>query len=115
MLELHGAIVSIDAMGCQREIAAKIVKGGGDYVLQVKGNQPSLQAAIKESFAEVDKCVWMTRVYAENSEMWLTEVNVAADGLTHKICYQPLGVVLSIMPWNFPFWMVFRFFIKNRI
>jgi len=55
MLELHGAIVSIDAMGCQREIAAKIVKGGGDYVLQVKGNQPSLQAAIKESFAEADK------------------------------------------------------------
>ena len=45
MLELHGAIVSIDAMGCQREIAAKIVRGRGDYVLQVKGNQPSLQEA----------------------------------------------------------------------
>ena len=54
MLELHGAIVSIDAMGCQREIAAKIVTGGGDYVLQVKGNQPSLQEAIEESFARVD-------------------------------------------------------------
>ena len=46
MLELQGAIVSIDAIGCQREIAAKIVQGGGDYVLQVKGNQPSLQEAI---------------------------------------------------------------------
>ncbi len=55
MLELHGAIVSIDAMGCQREIAAKIVGGGGDYVLQVKGNQPSLQEAIEASFTEVDK------------------------------------------------------------
>jgi len=51
MLELHGAIVSIDAMGCQREISAKIVQGGGDYVLQVKGNQPSLQAAIENAFA----------------------------------------------------------------
>lgn len=55
ILELHGAIVSIDAMGCQREIAAKIVQGGGDYVLQVKGNQPSLQEAIEASFAEADE------------------------------------------------------------
>lgn len=54
MLELHGAIVSIDAMGCQRDIAAKIVNGGGDYVLQVKGNQSSLQKAIEASFAETD-------------------------------------------------------------
>jgi predicted transposase YbfD/YdcC len=54
MLELHGSIVSIDAMGCQRDIAAKVVTGGGDYVLQVKGNQPSLQEAIEESFRKVD-------------------------------------------------------------
>jgi predicted transposase YbfD/YdcC len=55
MLELHGAIVSIDAMGCQREIAAKIVQGGGDYVLQVKGNQPTLLEAIEASFDEADE------------------------------------------------------------
>jgi len=55
ILELHGAIVSIDALGCQREIAAKIVQCGGDYVLQVKGNQPTLQAAIEGAFAEVDE------------------------------------------------------------
>ena len=54
MLELKGTIVSIDAMGCQRKIATKIVKGGGDYVLQVKGNQPSLQATLKASFAAAD-------------------------------------------------------------
>jgi len=54
MLELHGAIVSIDAMGCQREIAAKIVSGSGDYVLQVKGNQATLQKAIEASFTEAD-------------------------------------------------------------
>lgn len=54
MLELNGAIVSIDAMGCQRDIARDIVDGDGDYVLQVKGNQPSLQAAIEEAFAETD-------------------------------------------------------------
>jgi len=41
-------------MGCQRDIAAKIVSRGGDYVLQVKGNQPTLQEAIEASFAESD-------------------------------------------------------------
>ena len=54
MLELHGAIVSIDALGCQREIASKIVAGGGDYVLMVKGNQPTLEEAIENSFREAD-------------------------------------------------------------
>jgi predicted transposase YbfD/YdcC len=50
LLELKGAIVTIDAMGCQKEIAARIVKGGGDYVLAVKDNQPKLHAALQEYF-----------------------------------------------------------------
>jgi predicted transposase YbfD/YdcC len=52
MLELTGAIITIDAMGCQKEIAAKIVSGGGDYVLAVKDNQPTLHQAILDYFAE---------------------------------------------------------------
>jgi predicted transposase YbfD/YdcC len=50
LLELQGAIVTIDAMGCQKEIARQIVDGGGDYVLVVKDNQPTLHAAIQEYF-----------------------------------------------------------------
>jgi predicted transposase YbfD/YdcC len=50
LLDLKGAIISIDAMGCQKEIAKQIIDRGGDYVLAVKDNQPSLHAAIKESF-----------------------------------------------------------------
>jgi predicted transposase YbfD/YdcC len=50
MLELRGAIISIDAMGCQKEIAQQIVAGGGDYVLAVKDNQPALHQAIAEFF-----------------------------------------------------------------
>lgn len=50
MLELAGAIVSIDAMGCQTEIAAQIIREGGDYVLAVKDNQPKLLAALEEFF-----------------------------------------------------------------
>ena len=50
LLELAGAIVSIDAMGCQKEIAKKIIENGGDYVLAVKDNQPLLAAALEEFF-----------------------------------------------------------------
>ena len=52
MLELSGAIISIDAMGCQKEIAKKIIKGGGDYVLAVKDNQPKLHDAIQDFFLQ---------------------------------------------------------------
>lgn len=50
MLELKGAIVTLDAMGCQKEIARQIVDGEGDYVLAVKDNQPTLHAAISDYF-----------------------------------------------------------------
>src|SRR5580704_904172 len=49
LLDLHGALVTIDAMGCQKEIAAKIVAGGGDYVLAVKGNQEHLFEDIQKT------------------------------------------------------------------
>ncbi|HLN29956.1 MAG TPA: ISAs1 family transposase [Gemmataceae bacterium] len=48
LLDLHGALVTIDAMGCQKEIAKKVVAGGGDYVLAVKDNQPHLLEDIQE-------------------------------------------------------------------
>lgn len=52
-LNLKGATVTIDAMGCQTAIAARIIDAGADYVLQVKGNQPTLQKNIDETFKEV--------------------------------------------------------------
>jgi predicted transposase YbfD/YdcC len=50
LLDLHGALVTLDAMGCQKEIAQQIVAGGGDYLLVVKDNQPTLCAAIQSRF-----------------------------------------------------------------
>jgi len=52
ILELSGCLVTIDAMGCQTEIAAAIVKGGADYVLAVKGNQPTLHNGIRDFFTD---------------------------------------------------------------
>lgn len=60
LLELAGAIVTIDAMGCQKEIAAQIIAGGGDYVLTVKDNQPKLHAALQAHFLHLHETDFAT-------------------------------------------------------
>lgn len=59
--------------------------------------------------SEVDKCAWVCDFYAENAERFLSNENVATDATKSFIRYEPLGSVLAIMPWNFPFWQFFRF------
>jgi succinate-semialdehyde dehydrogenase/glutarate-semialdehyde dehydrogenase len=58
---------------------------------------------------EANKCAKGCRYYAENAEKFLAEESLDFDGARTSIRYQPLGAVLAIMPWNFPFWQVFRF------
>lgn len=64
---------------------------------------------ITQSRAEVEKCAWLSDVYAERAEEWLEEEVAAADGKEHLVTFEPLGVVFSIMPWNYPFWQALRF------
>ncbi len=58
---------------------------------------------------EAVKCAWACRYYAENAESYLADEEVATNARRSYVKYQPMGVVLAIMPWNFPFWQVFRF------
>lgn len=64
---------------------------------------------IKESILEVEKCAWVCRYYAQYAEQFMMEESIETDATRSLIAYQPLGPVLAIMPWNFPFWQVFRF------
>src|SRR5262245_63629825 len=64
---------------------------------------------IVESEAEVEKCAWNCEFYADNAENFLSDEPVATNAATSYVSYRPLGVVLAVMPWNFPYWQVFRF------
>lgn len=64
---------------------------------------------ITQSRGEIEKCAWVCDYYAENAEKFLADENVKTDASHSFISYQPIGVVLAVMPWNFPYWQVFRF------
>jgi succinate-semialdehyde dehydrogenase / glutarate-semialdehyde dehydrogenase len=68
---------------------------------------------ITESEAEIEKCALVCDYYAENAEKFLSDEPVAVDDGEAYISYDPIGPVLAIMPWNFPFWQVFRFAAPN--
>ena len=58
--------------------------------------------------AEAEKCAWVCRYYAENAERFLSDEAAETGAARSYVRYQPLGPILAVMPWNFPFWQVFR-------
>src|ERR1700693_2107888 len=64
---------------------------------------------LRSAVDEAVKCAWACRYYAENAERFLADEVVATTAKKSFIRHQPMGVVLAVMPWNFPFWQVFRF------
>ena len=64
---------------------------------------------INQSIAEAEKCAWVCEYYADNAEQFLSNKEICTDSTKSFISFQPIGLVLAIMPWNFPFWQVFRF------
>src|ERR1700733_4219038 len=69
----------------------------------------TLQSAITEAV----KCASACRYYAENAERFMAPEKIDTGGAQTSLIYQPLGAILAVMPWNFPFWQVFRFIAPN--
>ncbi len=68
---------------------------------------------LKQAAAEVEKCAWACDYYAEHAGKMLASETVETDARKSSISYRPLGVVLAVMPWNFPLWQTFRFAAPN--
>lgn len=64
---------------------------------------------LTSAVGETEKCAWVCDYYAENAESFLKSEKISTDASESYVAYRPLGIVLAIMPWNFPLWQVFRF------
>ncbi len=87
--------------------AAAILESGKDRfgrLMTLEMGKP-VRAAGEEAL----KCAWVCRYYAENAERFLADKIIVTNAARSFVRYQPIGPVLAVMPWNFPFWQVFRF------
>jgi len=64
---------------------------------------------ISQAQAEAEKCAWVCRYYAEHGADFLADEAVDTEATKSYVAYEPLGTILAVMPWNFPFWQLFRF------
>ncbi len=95
------------------ERAEKMQKAG--HLLRERTEELALLMAeemgkpLAQGRAEAEKCAWVCDYYADNAEAFLASQLLETDASKSYVAFQPLGVVLAVMPWNFPFWQVFRF------
>jgi succinate-semialdehyde dehydrogenase / glutarate-semialdehyde dehydrogenase len=93
---------------------ASLMKRAGDLLRSDKAKYASIISTemgkvLKEAQGEIEKCADACHYFAEHAETFLKDETIKTDASTSFVCFQPLGPVLAIMPWNFPFWQVFRF------
>ena len=93
---------------------ASLMKKAGEILQSKKAEYAEMMTlemgkTLSQGRAEVEKCAWVCDFYADQAETFLSPEVVQTDASKSFVAFQPLGVVLAIMPWNFPFWQVFRF------
>ena len=93
---------------------AAMMKKAGDILESEKNELAALMTTemgktLRSAVDEAAKCAWACRYYAEHAERMLADEVIATTASRSFIRYQPLGVILVVMPWNYPFWQVFRF------
>ncbi|GIW23194.1 MAG: succinate-semialdehyde dehydrogenase [Candidatus Sericytochromatia bacterium] len=99
---------------------SNLVKNLSKLLKNNKENYARLMAVemgkpMSQGIAEIEKCSWLCEYYADNSENFLKDLHIKTNAKESFVSFSPLGTILSIMPWNFPFWQVFRFAIPSLI
>ncbi len=117
---LLDAVVAAQRNWAARSLEARAVcmRGAARLLLEHRDRYARLMAEemgkpIEQGRAEIEKCAWGCDHYATHAAQMLADEPVQTDARESFVSYQPLGVVLAIMPWNFPFWQVFRFAAPN--
>lgn len=87
--------------------AAEVLRQKSEKYAKLMANE--MGKPISEGRSEIEKCAWVCEYYAENAQSFLADEMIETEARKSFVTYQPLGVVLAVMPWNFPFWQVFRF------
>jgi succinate-semialdehyde dehydrogenase/glutarate-semialdehyde dehydrogenase len=87
--------------------AADVLKKNKEYYSKTMTLE--MGKPINQSYAEVDKCSWVCEYFAEYAEKFLSKEFIQTDASESYVQCDPIGVVLAVMPWNFPLWQVFRF------
>lgn len=64
---------------------------------------------LSQGLSEAKKCAWVCDYYAENAERFLNDEHIESDASKSYVAFNPMGTILAVMPWNFPFWQLFRF------
>ncbi|WP_392537279.1 NAD-dependent succinate-semialdehyde dehydrogenase [Legionella sp. 227] len=86
---------------------ASLLKSKADELAHLMATE--MGKPITAGKAEINKCAWLCEHYAEHAEEYLAPKLIQTEMKKAKVCHLPLGIVFAIMPWNFPFWQVFRF------
>ncbi len=86
--------------------AAELKKNKKEYARDIS---MEMGKPISQAISEIEKCAWVCEYYAENAEKHLSSKTIKTDASKSYVSYEPIGVVLAVMPWNYPFWQVFRF------
>jgi succinate-semialdehyde dehydrogenase / glutarate-semialdehyde dehydrogenase len=89
------------------KVAGRIVRDHKDEYARLMADE--MGKPLSQGKAEAEKCAWCCDYYADNAKQFLAPETVETDASKSFVSYQPLGIVLAVMPWNFPFWQVFRF------
>jgi succinate-semialdehyde dehydrogenase/glutarate-semialdehyde dehydrogenase len=87
--------------------ASKLLKDGKEKYARLMADE--MGKPLAQGRSETEKCAWCCDYYADNAEKFLSPEKVETDASRSYVAFNPLGIVLAVMPWNFPFWQVFRF------
>ena len=97
-------------ISCLDDISKLLKERSKEYGILMAGE---MGKPLSQGIAEIEKCAWLCNYYSQNASNFLSPKNIETDNYKSFISFQPIGLVLGVMPWNFPFWQVFRFAIPS--